>query len=151
MDEEDAAIQSSEALAGVRISLKAEPFNTLSGEVGTCTASSHPASGCGWQLVNFGDDRYEAYPAGDGFFDTGGYNNQGGYSSTEMDSLIKATEYGSSTSAFFSYEDYAARQLPWLWIPLPSNIFVYRSTLRGFTPLNPVSGGLNAEVWSYRS
>jgi peptide/nickel transport system substrate-binding protein len=150
MDEEDAAIQSSEAQAGVRISLKAEPFNTLSGEVGTCTASSHPASGCGWQLVNFGYAPYEAYPAGDGFFDTGGYNNQGGYSSTEMDSLINATEYGSSTSAFFSYEDYAARQLPWLWIPLPSNIFVYRSTLQGFTPLNPVSGGLNAEVWSYR-
>ena len=34
-----------------------------------------------------------------------------------MNNLINATEYGSSTPAFFAYEDYAARQLPWLWLP----------------------------------
>ncbi|HEX3922561.1 MAG TPA: ABC transporter substrate-binding protein, partial [Streptosporangiaceae bacterium] len=43
MDEQNAAIQSSEAQAGVKIALKSEPFNTLSGTVGICTASSHPA------------------------------------------------------------------------------------------------------------
>jgi peptide/nickel transport system substrate-binding protein len=68
-----------------------------------------------------------------------------------MNSLINATEYGSGTSAFFTYEDYAARQLPWLWLPLGSNIFVYKSNLHGFAPLNPISGGLNPEVWHYSS
>jgi peptide/nickel transport system substrate-binding protein len=150
-DEQEAAIQSSEAQAGVKISLKPEPFNTLSSYVGACTASSHPAATCGWQLVDFGYDEYELYPAGNGFFNTGGYNNEGGYSNAEMNSLINATEHGSSTSAFFTYEDYAARQLPWLWLPLGSNIFVYKSNLQGFAPLNPVSGGLNPEVWYYSS
>jgi peptide/nickel transport system substrate-binding protein len=147
MDEQEAAIQSSEAQAGVKLSLKSEPFNTLVGAVGTCSASSHPASACGWQLVDVGYDPYELYPAGSGFFNTGGPNNQGGYSSPEMNSLINATEYGSSTSAFFTYEDYAARQLPWLWLPNQEFIDVYKSNLRGFTPLNPFSGGLNPEVW----
>jgi len=148
-DEQNAAIQSSEAQAGITISLKSEPFNTLIGTVGSCTSDSHPASSCGWQLVDFGYDPYPLYPAGDGFFNASGSNNSGGYSSPEMDQLINATEYGSSTSAFFAYEDYAARQLPWLWLPNPENIIVYRKTLAGITPLNPFSGGLNPEVWYF--
>jgi peptide/nickel transport system substrate-binding protein len=151
MDEQEAAIQSSEAQAGVKLSLKPEPFNTLVANVGTCTASSHPASTCGWQLSDVGYDPYQLYPAGSGFFNTGGPNNQGGYSSTEMDNLINATEYGSGTSAFFAYEDYAARQLPWLWLPNQSFLQVYKSNLNGFTPVNPFSGGLNPEVWSFSS
>jgi len=151
MDEQEAAIQSSEAQAGVKINLKSEPFNTLVGTVGTCTAGSHPASTCGWQLVDFGYDPYELYPAGSGFFNTGGPNNQGGYSDPTMDNLINATEYGSSSSAFFAYEDYAARQLPWLWLPNQSFLQVYKSNLKGFTPLNPFSGSLNPEVWYFGS
>jgi peptide/nickel transport system substrate-binding protein len=149
--EQEAAIQSSEAQAGVTISLKPEPFNTLASTVGICTASSHPASSCGWQLVAFGYQPNSLYPNGTGFFNTGGYNNLGGYSSPEMDNLINATEYGSSTSAFFAYEDYAARQLPWLWLPLRASLFVYKSNLQGFAPLNPLSGGNNPEVWYYSS
>jgi peptide/nickel transport system substrate-binding protein len=151
-DEQNAAIQSSEEQAGVKIGLKSEPFNTLSGTVGSCSTSSAPASSCGWQLVDFGYDPYPGiYPAGDGFFDTGGFNNLGGYSDPEMNSLINATEYGSSTQAFYTYEDYAARQLPWLWLPNPAFVQVYKSNLHGFTPLNPFSGTLNPEVWHYSS
>jgi peptide/nickel transport system substrate-binding protein len=148
-DEQNAAIQSSEAQAGITLSLKSEPFNTLIATVGSCTSDSHPAATCGWQLVDFGYDPYPLYPAGDGFFNDSGSNNSGGYSSPEMDQLINATEYGSSTSSFFTYEDYAARQLPWLWLPNPENIIVYRKTLEGVTPLNPFSGGLNPEVWYF--
>ncbi|HEX3923068.1 MAG TPA: hypothetical protein VHY31_12340, partial [Streptosporangiaceae bacterium] len=150
--EQNAAIQSSEAQAGVKIALKSEPFNTLSGTVGICTASSHPAATCGWQLVDFGYDPYLGlYPAGNGFFDTGGFNNQGGYSNPQMNSLINATEYGSSTQTFFTYEDYAARQLPWLWIPDSAFIFVYKSDLGGFTPLNPFTASQNPQVWYFTS
>ncbi|MCQ4082322.1 peptide ABC transporter substrate-binding protein [Streptomyces sp. RB6PN25] len=148
-DEQNAAIQSSEAQAGITINLKSEPFNTLIGTVGSCSASTHPASSCGWQLVDFGYDPYPLYPAGDGFFNTGGYNNSGGYSDPQTDKLINATEYGTGTSAFFAYEDYAARQLPWLWLPNQASILVYRKNLQGITPLNPFSGGLNPEVWYY--
>jgi peptide/nickel transport system substrate-binding protein len=152
MDEQNAAIQSSEAQAGVKIALKSEPFNTLSGTVGTCTAASHPAATCGWQLVDFGYDPYTGlYPAGNGFFDTGGFNNLGGYSNPQMNSLINATEYGSSAQTFFSYEDYAARQLPWLWIPDSAFIFVYKTNLGGFTPLNPFTASQNPQIWYFTS
>jgi peptide/nickel transport system substrate-binding protein len=150
-DEQEAAIQSSEDQAGIKINLKSEPFNTLIATVGNCTAAAHPASTCGWQLVDFGYEPYNLYPAGDGFFNSGGSGNSGGYSSPEMDTLINATEFGSSTRAFFNYEDYAARQLPWLWLPLRAGILVYKSSLKGITPLNPFSGGLNPEVWHYSS
>jgi peptide/nickel transport system substrate-binding protein len=152
MAEQNAAIQSSEEQSGVKISLKSEPFNTLAGTVGTCTASSHPASTCGWQLADFGYDPYTGlFPAGAGFFNTGGYNNLGGYSSPEMNQLINATEYGSSAQGFFSYENYAAEQLPWLWLPDADYIFVYRSNLAGFAPLNPFSGSNNFQDWYYTS
>jgi peptide/nickel transport system substrate-binding protein len=151
-DEQEAAIQSSEAQAGVKINLKSEPFNTLAATVGICNASSHPASGCSWQLVDEGyDPDLGLYPAGSQFFLTNGPDNQGGYSSTEMNNLINATQYGSSSQAFYNYEDYAAEQLPWLWLPNSSNILVYKSNLGGFAPLNPFSGALNPEDWYFTS
>jgi peptide/nickel transport system substrate-binding protein len=152
MDEQNAAIQSSEEQAGVKFGLKPEPFNTLEASIGSCSASSAPASTCGWQLVDFGYDPYMGiYPAGNGFFDTGGFNNEGGYSDSEMNSLINATEYSSGTQSFYTYEDYAARQLPWLWLPNQAFVQVYKSNLHGFTPLNPFSGTLNPEVWYFSS
>ncbi|WP_198035353.1 ABC transporter substrate-binding protein [Streptacidiphilus rugosus] len=150
-DVQNAAIKSSEAQAGITVNLKSEPFNTLISEVGTCTASSHPASGCGWQLAEFGYEPYSLYPNGTGFFDTGGNGNSGGYSDPRMDQLIKATEYGSSAATFTQYEDYAAQQLPWLWLPLREGILVYRTKLQGVVPLNPFSGGQNFEDWAYTS
>jgi peptide/nickel transport system substrate-binding protein len=117
--------------------------------VGSCTAAKHPAATCGWQLVDFGYDPYPMYPAGDGFFNTAGYNNSGGYDSAEMNRLIDATEYGAGTAAFFAYEDFAARELPWLWLPMRDEILVYRTKLQGVAPLNPFSGGLNPEVWYF--
>lgn len=148
-DEEEAAIQSSEEQGGVKITLKSEPFSTLASVVGQCDASSHPASTCGWQLVDFGYDPYYLYPTGNTIFNTGGFNNLGGYSSPEEDSLVNETEYGSSAQTFYTYEDYTAEQLPWLWVPLASTIDVYRSNLGGFAPLNPFTGSINPEDWYY--
>jgi len=151
-DEQEAAIQSSESQGGVKINLKSEPFNTLAATVGVCNASSHPASACNWELVDEGyDPDLGLYPAGSEFFLTGAPDNQGGYSSAKMNQLINATEYGSSTQAFYTYEDYAARQLPWLWLPNSSLIVVYKSTLGGVAPLNPFSGSINPEDWYYTS
>jgi len=148
-DQQEAAIQSTEAAAGIKIVLKSEPFNTLISTAGVCSKQSHPASTCGWQLLDYGYEPYSLDPSGASMFNTGGYNNQGGYSSTEENNLINQTEYGPNSSAFYTYEDYTAKQLPWLWLPQPSNLFVYKKNLAGVTPLNPFSGTLNPEVWYY--
>jgi peptide/nickel transport system substrate-binding protein len=149
-DQQNAAIQSTEAQAGIKITLKSEPFNTLVATTGTCNAQSHPAATCNdWQIQQYGYNTYGMDPNGAGYFNTNGLNNYGGYSSPEMDRLIAATEYGSSPAAFYAYEDYAAKQLPLLWLPNASYVFVYKSNLAGVTPLNPFSGTVNPEVWYY--
>jgi peptide/nickel transport system substrate-binding protein len=149
-DEQEAAIQSSEEQGGIKINLKPEPFNTLAANVGTCNAKSHPASTCSWQLVDEGYQPDQGlYPAGDQFFETGAPYNQGGYSDPKMNSLISATEYGSSAKAFFAYEDYANQQLPWLYLPNQSFVNAYKSNLGGFAPLNPFSGSINPEAWYF--
>jgi peptide/nickel transport system substrate-binding protein len=151
-DEQEADIQATEELAGIKITLKSEPFNTVDATVGTCFANAHPAAQCGWQLADYGYNPYGSYPAGDGMFNTDGNGNDGGYSSPEMDSLINATEYGAgSTQAFWNYENYAAQQLPWLWLPNQSTIWVYKKNLAGFAPVNPYYAGANAEIWYFTS
>jgi peptide/nickel transport system substrate-binding protein len=147
-DEQNAAIQSSEEQAGIKLNLKPEPFNTLVGTTGVCTAKSH-SQNCGWQIVEFGYNPYGLYPADIGNFATGGNNNYGGYSDPQADSLINATLQGSSTQAFFQYEDYVARQLPWLWLPLREELEVYSSNLGGVAPANPFSTDMNFQVWHY--
>lgn len=149
-DQQNAAVQSTEALGGIKITLKSEPFNTLVSTTGTCNAQSHPAAICNdWQIQQYGYNTYGLDPNGGGYFDTNAINNYGGYSSPEMDKLIAATEYGSSSAAFYAYEDYCAKQLPELWLPNESNVIVYKSNLAGVTPLNPFSATINPEVWYY--
>jgi peptide/nickel transport system substrate-binding protein len=148
-DQQNAAIQSSESAAGVHIILKPEPFNTIVSTTGYCNNKTHPTSECSWQLQDYGYNPYTLDPNGAGLFNTDGYGNYGGYSSAKENQLIDATEYGSSSSAFFAYENYTAEQLPFLWLPNASNIFVFKKNLAGITPWNPFSGTLNPEDWYY--
>jgi peptide/nickel transport system substrate-binding protein len=148
-DQQNAAIQSTEAAAGVHIVLKPLPFNTIVSTTGYCNAKTHPTSTCSWQLQDYGYNPYVLDPNGAGLYNTDGYGNYGGYSSAKEDQLINATEFGSSSSAFYAYENYTAQQLPVLWLPQPSNLFVYKKNLAGITPWNPFSGTLNPEVWYF--
>jgi peptide/nickel transport system substrate-binding protein len=148
-DQMNAAIQASESQAGIHITLKAEPFNTMVATTGTCNGASHPTSTCSWQLQQFGYQPYYLDPAGAGLFNTNAISNYGGYSSPQEDQLIDETEYGSNPSAFYSYEDYTAQQLPWLWLPNTSSVVVYKKNLAGFVPSSPFDFTLNPEVWYY--
>jgi peptide/nickel transport system substrate-binding protein len=149
-DQMNAAIQTSEAQGGIHLTLKAEPFNTLVATTSTCNEQSHPASTCNnWQLQQFGYQPYSVDPNGSGVFNTNAISNYGGYASPKMDQLINATEYGSSPSAFFAYEDYVAQQLPWLWLPNQSTVVVYKNNLAGVAPSSPFDFTLNPEVWYY--
>jgi peptide/nickel transport system substrate-binding protein len=148
-DEQNADIQSTEELGGIKITLKGEPFNTLVATTGTCNASSHPTSICNWQLQQYGYNPYELDPSGSGLFNTDGVSNYGGYSSPEMDSLINATTTGNSPSAFDAYENYAAQQLPILWLPDPDFIWIYKKDLARAFPTNPFSVNLDPQTWYY--
>jgi peptide/nickel transport system substrate-binding protein len=148
-DEMNADIQSTEEQAGIKLTLKPEPFNTISATTGPCNASAHPAATCGWQMLEYGYNPYSLDPNGAGLFNTDGVSNEGGYSSPQMDSLINATEYGPSQSAFSAYENYAAQQLPFLWLPLNDGVIVYRDNLAGAFPASPFDATTNPEIWYY--
>src|ERR1700733_4637369 len=148
-DQMNAAIQTSEAQDGINIPLKSEPFNTLVATTGTCNAQAHPNSICSWQLQQFGYEPYSVDPTGSGIFNTDGNNNYGGYQNPQMDQLINATEHGADPAAFFTYEDFAAQQLPWLWLPNQTSVYVYKTNLAGFTTATPFDFTLNPEVWYY--
>ena len=147
-DQMNAAIQSSEEQAGIKLNLKPEPFNTMVGTIGTCTAASH-SQNCGWQIAEYGYSPYGLYPADDGNFIAGGSSNNGGYDDPQANSLINTTLQNSDTTSFFAYEDYVAQQLPWMWTPLREALVVYKSNLGGVAPMNPFSGGINPEDWYY--
>jgi peptide/nickel transport system substrate-binding protein len=147
----EAAIQSWEEQAGIKLTLKTAPFNSLIGTIGTCTQASHPASTCGWQLFNEGYQPYALYPTGNQNFNTNGTYNLGGYSNPEMDTLINDTDYGNNAATFLQYENYAAEQLPQLWLPDSDFINVYKSDIGGFLPGNPFSEAINPEDWYYSS
>jgi peptide/nickel transport system substrate-binding protein len=149
VDEQQAAIVTWWQQAGIKLTLKGEPFNTEVATTGTCSASSHPASTCSWQLWDQGYMPYSLDPTGSGEFNTGGPYNFGGYSNPEMDQLINETEYGSSSQAFTAYENYATQQLPQLWLPNPGFFTAIPASLQGFAPLNAFSGGLNPQYWYY--
>jgi peptide/nickel transport system substrate-binding protein len=151
VDQMEAAIQSWEEQAGIKLTLKTAPFNSLIGTIGTCTQASHPASTCGWQLFNEGYQPYALYPTGNQNFNTNGTYNLGGYSNPEMDTLINETDYGNNPATFLQYENYAAEQLPQLWLPDADFINVYKSTIGGFLPGNPFSEAINPEDWYYSS
>jgi peptide/nickel transport system substrate-binding protein len=133
----------------VRITLKNEPFNTVIATTGSCSAKSHPGATCSWQLLDYGYTGLLLYPNGAGLFNTGGFLDYGGYSNPEENKLINATEYGSSRAAFFAYEDFTARQLPFLWLPNASTLYIYKKDIAGIAPWNPFSGTVNPEVWYY--
>jgi len=151
VDQQEAAIQSWEEQAGIKLTLKTAPFNSLIGTIGTCTKASHPTSTCGWELFNEGYQPYGLYPTGNQNFNTDGTYNLGGYSNPEMDTLINDTDYGSNPATFLQYENFAAEQLPQLWLPDQDFINVYKSDIGGYLPGNPFSEAINPEDWYYSS
>jgi peptide/nickel transport system substrate-binding protein len=148
-DQMMAAIVTWEQQAGIKMTLKAEPFNTLEATVGLCNGQSHPASTCGWQLVNFGYLSSGLEPNGVGVFNTDGYINQGGYSNPEMDSLTNASEYSNSSSIIEQWENYSAQQLPVFYLPLNTVAWAYPSSLGGFDKINPLNAGQDSQNWYY--
>jgi peptide/nickel transport system substrate-binding protein len=89
------------------------------------------------------------YPSGGGLFNTGGGTNYGLYSDPKMDKLIEATMQAKGLKTLYAYENYAAAQLPVLYIPQPGYLVKYDSRLNGMNRFyNPV-GFMATEYLSY--
>ena len=91
------------------------------------------------------------YPTGGGLFNTGGGSNYGGYSNPEMDRLIAATTRGKGLKTLYAYQNYVARQLPVLFLPVPGYLVKYDPQLAGLDKFYNPLGFMAPEYLSYKN
>jgi peptide/nickel transport system substrate-binding protein len=92
----------------------------------------------GWQAILIAMD-IPAFPSGEGQFTTGGFYNNNGYSSKEMDRLIAQSTDQPGLAGLFAYQDYASAQQPVIFLPNEKYAVLVREGLHGiddfFNPL----------------
>jgi peptide/nickel transport system substrate-binding protein len=133
------AIKSEESQVGINVTLDGLSFNTIIGESAPCSPMS---SKCNVQVFAYGGWDYDGpgfEPTGEPLFATGAGSNSGNYSDPTMDKLIQETHTSSSLSVFDQFANYAAEQLPFMWVPEtePYGVQAVTSKLHGvtFSPL----------------
>jgi peptide/nickel transport system substrate-binding protein len=112
------SIQSAFDLVGFHVTLSESPASTVFAESVPCDPTTKV--GCSWSLMDWGEAwgyNLDFYPTGGEIFETGAASNYGGYNNATMDKLIVGTHDQSGTAALYKYENYAAKQLPVLWMP----------------------------------
>ena len=135
---------SSWSSVGIHVTATAETFDEVYGTSLPCSGST-----CSWSMSWWGGWSYspDYWPSGEDLFETGAASNAGSYSNKYMDSLIKATNFGTSTLAH--WENYTATVLPVIWEPSGAYSLVeVAKNLQGVTPLNPLLM-LTPENWYF--
>jgi peptide/nickel transport system substrate-binding protein len=145
VSEEMQALKSSFAQAGIQVSLTSAPFDSIISLLAPCTKTE---SSCSWQMLDYGGGwtyGVDPYPTGDQLFATGSGSNASNYSNPEADKIIAATVHGPGTLT--AYENYAADQIPVLWMPQPVyQISEISKDLHGTMPQSPIES-LTPEDW----
>jgi peptide/nickel transport system substrate-binding protein len=143
------ALESSFSKAGIQLTLSEATVNTIFASAFPCEAAS--GDGCSWQAVFYGAGEYYGFgfniPTGEDYFGCGAGDNFDGYCSSEMTKLIAATHIGSGLASLFTYENYLAEQIPYLWLPQPDyQISAVKKGLTGVYPQDPALN-LTPEYW----
>ncbi|MHB1592982.1 MAG: ABC transporter substrate-binding protein [Streptosporangiaceae bacterium] len=128
--------------AGIVINPVGETFNTV--------ISKDTQTNPSWEMSGYGGWAFNGpgfAPTGEPLFQTGAGSNSGSFSSPMMNRLIKAAETSSGLTAFDSYANYAALQLPYLFTPNHYSIQASKSTLHGVT-FDPL-GTFLPEYWYF--
>jgi peptide/nickel transport system substrate-binding protein len=123
--------KSDAAKAGVVLNTASKSFNTVISEA---VPTNHS-----WQIAMYGGWVYapDYEPTGEALFQTGAGSNGGAYSDPKMDQLIKATTTSGDINVFHQFADYAAQQLPFVWMPNLYNIQTVDKKLHNVT-FNPL-------------
>ena len=146
LDPEMAQLKSDFAEAGIAINLSTAPFDTIIGNASPCTAGQP----CAWDMEFWGDGWIYApdyEPTGDELWSCTGSgasvqyvgSDSGGYCDPQTEQYILATESSSDLQAMYAYEDYVAKQLPVVWMPVgDAQLNMINKALSGTQPLDPL-------------
>ncbi|MGH3491840.1 MAG: ABC transporter substrate-binding protein [Sciscionella sp.] len=147
LDEQEQQFKSDAAKAGIDITLKKQPFNTVISDITTCPSK---ASTCDWQMGEFGYETFSGpLPTGDAFFLPNAAVNYSSVNDPQLSKLVTATLHNGSPQAYNAFEDYVAKNLPGEFnAPDSYKVFAYSKNLHGFAPFNPY-GTLYPENWYF--
>jgi peptide/nickel transport system substrate-binding protein len=149
-------LKSDWAKEGIEVNLQSLPLDELLGE-------AVPASANKWAMAYWGAGwtyQLDYYPTGGNLFAANAGENSGSYNSPTMNSLIQKTyEPGSSQqiqSRMYAYEQWAAKDLPVLWMPwLPQGyareigLNVHAKDIHGtVSTFNSATDFLYAQYWT---
>jgi peptide/nickel transport system substrate-binding protein len=143
-EQEMKVMKSDFSKVGIDVTLTGAPFDTVIGDAfaGSTTADMDNWGG-GWIFAP------DYYPTGDEIFSTGALANGGAYSSKTNDDNTAATTTSSDVQALYTYQDFLAKDLPVLWMPVPDlQLSMVRKTLHGWDPQDPTSV-IYPENWYY--
>ncbi|HUZ55717.1 MAG TPA: peptide ABC transporter substrate-binding protein [Streptosporangiaceae bacterium] len=148
LDQEIRTFKSELLTAGIQLNLS----EGSESQVVDTAAACKPGPSCSWEMVQWGSPSWiwsSAFPSGEAVFETGAGVNAGSYSSKTNDANILAVQTSSSSSAFFTYENYLAQQLPDLWLPNTYNqVSAIKSDLDGASQQSPLLL-INPEAWAF--
>jgi peptide/nickel transport system substrate-binding protein len=142
LDQEMAQFKTDYALAGIAINLTTAPFDTV---IGNATPTDHTWDmefwGGGWiyapDYEPTGDELWSCTGSGASVQYAG--SDSGGYCDPQAQSLILQTETSSDVAAMHTYEDYLAKQLPVIWMPVNyAQLNMINKNLKGTQPLDPL-------------
>jgi len=144
------AWKSSLAEAGIQLALSQAPFSTVAATEAGCDAKT--GKGCGWELTYLGAPTTTYvpvyYPTGEIILHSGAPDNVGNYDNRVNDANIEASHVQPGVGALYRYENFAATQLPLLYMPNSVyQISVISKHLRGVTAQDSTNH-IYPEVWS---
>jgi peptide/nickel transport system substrate-binding protein len=143
-------LQSNAASIGIRLNLKAEPFDQVTALAGgNCVVVK---SSCDWDMGDWGGGWSFApdyLPTGEELFQSGAVANSGGYANSADDALIQNTLNSSNLQYMYNWQNYLSAQLPVMWQPdADYQVTEVAGSLKGVTPQSPTLN-LNPENWYF--
>lgn len=146
--------QSDLSLAGIAITIKSTPPDTILSEAVPCVDGG---VGCDWDIANVNEPGFtltyspQYLPTVGSWLGTGGAFNESGYSSPDLDRLIGETNTVSGTAPYKAEEDYVAKEVPWIFEPnYPYEVAVISDKLHGTLPQDP-NLNIYPEDWYFSS
>ncbi len=153
MQEDTDLFVSDAAQAGVKIIPEAKSFNTVVSQVQPCVLPKDKNTPyCSWQLGEYGGISLSTYPSGDELFETGAAFNAGQYSNPTLDRYIKEVFTAPNLQPYYEYENLVIHDEPWIWQPVPDNIFATVSNLAGYGLTSEFDGGfgyIEPQFWYF--
>src|SRR5262245_5814692 len=140
------AWKSASAQAGIQLDLSEAPFNQVIASAAPCK----PGEQCTWEIVFWGGGwlyGVNPIPVGDQQFLCGSGANFGQYCDDTNDANIRSVQRQAGLAPMRRFENYAARQLPVLWVPYRhSQLSMIKKSLKGVEQ-SPILS-LTPEDWS---